>query len=153
MYYEKCYFGLRNECIGVRLLASHCVLFGQLYLPWPTPIVSGHLLCTDTLSMSRYISMLNHLWLADTCLTWTRTVICWLSAPGITDSVNKFCVFGRHFIPKSLASLTLPAQIFVLSSGDCNQYFAPRGTRCVRNQGMEVLHRLDRGTLCRGLAV
>ena len=33
--------------------------------------------------MSRHISTLNYLWLAATCLTRTRTVIYWLSAPAI----------------------------------------------------------------------
>ena len=51
--------------------------------------MSGHLLCTDTLSMSRHISMLNYLCSAATCLTRTRTVIYWSSAPAIKDSANK----------------------------------------------------------------
>ena len=65
--------------------------------------MSGHLACTDTLSMSRHISTLNYLRSAATCLTRTRTVICWLSAPGITDSANKCRVFGGRFNQKSLA--------------------------------------------------
>ena len=68
-----------------------------------TPVVSGHLPFTDTLSMSRHISTLNYLRSAATCLTRTRTVICWLSAPGITDSANKCRVFGGRFNQKSLA--------------------------------------------------
>ena len=35
-------------------------------------------------------------------LTRTRTVICWLSAPGITDSVKKCRDFRGHCRPKSL---------------------------------------------------
>ena len=66
--------------------------------------MSGHLPCTDTLSMSRHISTLNYLRSADTCLTRTRTVIYWLSVPAITDSSNKCHVFGGHFNPKSLAA-------------------------------------------------
>ena len=54
--------------------------------------------------MSRHISTLNYLRSATTCLTRTRTVICWLSAPGITDSANKCSVFGGRFNQKSLAS-------------------------------------------------
>ena len=65
--------------------------------------MSGHLPCTDTVSMSRHISTLNYLRSAATCLTRTRTVICWLSAPGITDSANKCRVFGGRFNQKSLA--------------------------------------------------
>ena len=65
--------------------------------------MSGHLPCTDTLAMSRHISTLNYLRSAATCLTRTRTVICWLSAPGITDSANKCRVFGGRFNQKSLA--------------------------------------------------
>ena len=53
--------------------------------------------------MSRHISTLNYLRSAATCLTWTRTVICWLSAPGITDSANKCRVFGGRFNQNSLA--------------------------------------------------
>ena len=53
--------------------------------------------------MSRHISTLNYLRSAATCLTRTRTVICWLSAPGITDSANKCRVFGGRFNQKSLA--------------------------------------------------
>ena len=53
--------------------------------------------------MSRHISTLNYLRSAATCLTRPRTVICWLSAPGITDSANKCCVFGGRFNQKSLA--------------------------------------------------
>ena len=65
-------------------------LIGSTVVPaFGDPFVSGHLSCTDTLSMSRHISTLNYLRSATTCLTRTRTVICWLSAPGITDSANK----------------------------------------------------------------
>ena len=53
--------------------------------------------------MSRHISTLNYLRSAATCLTRTRTVICWLSAPGITDSANKCRIFGGSFNQKSLA--------------------------------------------------
>ena len=56
--------------------------------------------------MSRHISTLNYQRSAATCLTRTRTVICWLSAPGITDSVNKCRYFRGHCRPKSPASLT-----------------------------------------------
>ena len=84
--------------------------------------MSGHLLCTDTLSMSQHISTLNYLWSAATCLTRTRTVIYWLSAPAITDSANKCQVFGGHFNQKSLARTQTWdqqfAQISVLLSGD-----------------------------------
>ena len=80
------------------------------------------LLCADTLSMSRHISRLNYLWSAATCLTRTRTVIYWLSAPAITDSANKRHVFGGHFNQKSLArTQTCDRQISqssVLSAGD-----------------------------------
>ena len=73
--------------------------------------MSGHLLCTATLSMSRLISTLNYLRLADTCLTRTRTVIYWFSEPAITDSVNKYRVFGGHFNPRSLVhTLTFDRQ-------------------------------------------
>ena len=68
-----------------------------------TPVVSGHLPCTATLSMSRHVSTLNYLRLADTCLTRTRTVIYWLSEPAITDSVNRCRFFGGHFSRKMLA--------------------------------------------------
>ena len=78
--------------------------------------------CTDTLSMSRHISTLNYLCSAATCLTRTRTVIYWLSAPAITDSAKKCHVFGGHFNQKSLARTHTCdrqfAQISVLSSGD-----------------------------------
>ena len=53
--------------------------------------------------MSRHISTLNYLRSAATCRTRTRTVICWLSAPGITDSANKCSVSGGRFNQKSLA--------------------------------------------------
>ena len=53
--------------------------------------------------MSRHISTLNYPRSAATCLTRTRTVICWLSAPGITDSANKCRIFGGSFNQKSLA--------------------------------------------------
>ena len=66
-------------------------------------MLSGHLPCTDKLSMSRHISTLNYLRSAATCLTRTRTVICWLSAPAITDSANKCRVFGGRFNQESLA--------------------------------------------------
>ena len=49
------------------------------------------------------MSTLNYLRAEATCLTRTRTVICWLSAPGITDSENKCRVFGGRFNQKSLA--------------------------------------------------
>ena len=72
--------------------------------------------------MSRHISTLNYLSSAATCLTWTRTVMYWLSAPAITDSANKCHVFGGHFNPKSVARIQTChrqfAQISVLSSGD-----------------------------------
>ena len=72
--------------------------------------------------MSRHISRLNYLWSAATCLTWTRTVIYWLSAPAITDSANKSHVFGGHFSQKSLSRTQTSdrkiSQIAVLSSGD-----------------------------------
>ena len=77
--------------------------------------MSGHLPCTVTVSMSRHISTLHFLQSADTCLTWTRTVIYWLFVPAITDSVNKCCVFDGHVNPKSLAhTLTFESH---------NQYF------------------------------
>ena len=90
-------------------------------LPWATPVVSGHMPCAATLSMSRHISTLNYLGSADTCLTWT--VIYWLFVSAITDSANKCSVFGGHFNPKSLAACTLScdrqfAQISMLPSGD-----------------------------------
>ena len=72
--------------------------------------------------MSRHISTLNYLWSAATCLTRTRTLIYWLSAPAITDSANNCHVFGGHFNQKSLARTQTWerqfAQISVLSSGD-----------------------------------
>ena len=37
------------------------------------PALSGHLLCADTLSISRHISRLNYLWSASTCLTLSRS--------------------------------------------------------------------------------
>ena len=43
-------------------------------------------------------------------------VIRWLSAPGITDSVNKCRVFGGIFMPKLLATLTF----FKNLSGFCD---------------------------------
>ena len=96
------------------------------YLPWATPVVSGHLPCMATLSMSRHLSTLNYLRSADTCLTRTRTVMYWLSVPATVDSVNKSHVVGGHFNPKSLArTLTCDrnfAQISVLSSVDHKQY-------------------------------
>ena len=106
-------------------------LYSSTYLPWATPVVSGHLPCTDTLSMSRHISTLNYLRSADTCLTRTRTVTYWLSVPAITDSSNKCHVFGGHFNPKSLAAGTLTcdrhfAQMSMLPSGDRKQYFISR---------------------------
>ena len=66
--------------------------------------MSGYLPCTDTLSMSRHISTLNYLRSAAVCLTRTRTVMCWLSVPGITDSANKCRVFGGRFNQKSLVT-------------------------------------------------
>ena len=59
--------------------------------------MSGHLVCTATLSMSRHISMLNYVRSADTCLTQTCTVIYWLSVPAITDSANTFRVSSLKF--------------------------------------------------------
>ena len=58
---------------------------------------------TDKLSIPRYISTLNYLRSADTCLTRTRTVICWLSTPAIMDNVNEYRVFSGNFNPKSFA--------------------------------------------------
>ena len=72
--------------------------------------------------MPRHISTLKYLRSAATCLTRTRTVICWLSAPGITDSANRCRFFGGRFNQKSLARIQTChrqfAQISVLSSGD-----------------------------------
>ena len=80
------------------------------------PAVYGHYV------MSRHISTLNYLWSAATCLTRTRTVIYWLSAPAITDSANKCHVFCGHFNQKLLARTQTCdrqfSQISVLSSGD-----------------------------------
>ena len=60
--------------------------------------------------------------ISGTCLTRTRTVIYWLSAPAITDSAHKCHVFGGHFNQKSLACtqtcVRQISQISVLSSGD-----------------------------------
>ena len=100
--------------------------------------MSGHLTCTATLSKSRHILTLNYLRSADTCITRTRTVICWLSVPAITDSANKCHAFGGHFNPKSLASLTLTcdrqfAQMSMLPSGDRKQYFISGVNSCVMN--------------------
>ena len=103
---------------------------------WATPVVSGHLTCTATLSMYRHILTLNHLQSADTCLKRTRKVIYWLSVPAITDSANKSHVFGGHFNPKSLAARILICdrqfvQISMLSSANRKQYFIPRVNACV----------------------
>ena len=72
--------------------------------------------------MTRHISTLNYLWSTATCLTRTRTVIYWLSAPAITDSANKCHIFVGHFNQKLLARTTTCdrqfSQISVLSSGD-----------------------------------
>ena len=100
--------------------------------------MSSHLTCTATLSKSRYISTLNYLRSADTCLTRTRTVIYWLSVPAITDSANKCQVFGGHFNQKSLAACTLTsdrrfAQMSMRPSGDRKQYFISRVNSCVMN--------------------
>ena len=64
-----------------------------------------------------------------------RTLIYWLSVPAITDRVNKCCVFGGHFNPKSLAAHTLSChrlfmQFSMLPSGDCKQYFISRVNQC-----------------------
>ena len=56
--------------------------------------MGDHLPCTGTLSMCRLISMLMYLRSASTCLTRTRTAIHWLYTHAITDSVNKYHVFG-----------------------------------------------------------
>ena len=69
--------------------------------------MSGHLTCTATLSMSRHMSTLNCLRPADTCLPRMRTVFTGWSVPAITNSANKYHVFGSHFNPKSLAARTL----------------------------------------------
>ena len=97
---------------------------GRCDLPWATPVVSGHLMCTATLSMSRHRSTLNYLRSVDTWLTRTRPVIYWMKAPAITDSANKCHVFGGSFNQKSLArTLTCDRygsliEMSVLSSGD-----------------------------------
>ena len=107
--------------------------------------MSGHLPCTATLSMSRHLSTLNYLRSADTCLTRTRTVICWLSVPAITDSVNKCSVFGGHFNQNSLAhTLTCDRQYAQYSPccrlhGDHKQYFISRVFRQV-NADAHWLH-------------
>ena len=112
------------------------MVYSSTGLPWATPVVSGHLPCTATLSMSQHISTLNYLPSADTCLTRTRTVIYWLSVPAITDSASKYRVFGGHFNPKSLAARTLSCnrwffQISMLQSGDRKQYFISRINACL----------------------
>ncbi len=111
------------------------ILAIQYCLPWATPVVSGHLPCTATLSMSRHNSTLNYLRPADTCLTRTQTLIYWLSVPAITDSVNKCRVFGGHFNPKSLAHSNFDSSlnISVLPSDDHKQYFLSRVYACVMN--------------------
>ena len=85
-------------------------------MPWATPVVSGHLTFTATLSKSRHTPTLNYLRSADTCLTRTRTFIYWLSVPVITDSSNKCRVLvvicDQQF-----------AEIPMLPSGDRNQCF------------------------------
>ena len=106
--------------------------------------MSGHLTCTATLSKSRHISTLNYLRSADLCLTRMWTVIYWLSVPTITDSANKFHVFGGHFNPKSLAARTLTcdrqfAQMSMLPSGDRKQYFISRVNSCMMNHVIVVV--------------
>ena len=99
-------------------------------LPWATPVVSGHLPCTATLSMSRHISTLNYLRSADTCLK--RIVIYWLSVPAITDSTNKCCV-SVVISTRNCSLIYDPqfAQISMLPSGDSTQYFISRINACV----------------------
>ena len=64
------------------------------------PAVCGHLIDVPT-----HFNVTNYLQSADTCLTWTQTVIYWLSAPAITDSANKCHVFDGRFHPKSLSRI------------------------------------------------
>ena len=54
----------------------------------------------------------------------------------ITDSANKYRVFGGHFNPKSLSARTLGcdrqfSRISMLPSGDRKQYFISRVNACV----------------------
>ena len=70
------------------------------HLHCATTVVSGHLTCTATLSMSQHISTLNYLRSADTCLTRTRTVIYWLSVPVISGQYKQMPRFGWSFQPK-----------------------------------------------------
>ena len=81
--------------------------------------------------MSRHISTLNYLRSADTCLTRTRTVIYWLSAPAITDSVNIMQRFRRSFQANSLAHTR--SIVSVLPSGDHKQCFISRVYACEMN--------------------
>ena len=101
------------------------------------PVVSGHLTCTATLSLSLHIPTLNYLRSADTCLTRTRTVMYWLSVPAITDSANRCRVFRVHFNPTSLATPTLNGSDSSLKLpcyhyGDRKQYFISN-VCCVMN--------------------
>ena len=106
-----------------------------------------------TLSMSRHLSTLNYLRSADTCLK--RTVIYWLSVPATTDSVNRCCVFGGHFNPKSLAhTLTCDQQLaqyfpccrLVTTSNSCvmshmtpaSQHWRPLATFVLRHHVVKV---------------
>ena len=75
------------------------------------------------------LSTLNYLRSADTCLT--RTVIYWLSAPAITDSVNIMHRFRWSFQPNSLAHTR--SIVSVLPSGDHKQCFISRVYACEMN--------------------
>ena len=84
------------------------------------PVMGDHMACTGTLSMSRYMSKLNWLRSADTCLTRTQTVICWLTEPGITDSVNICVFYGKiagTVISRQWAHISVPLY------DDREQYF------------------------------
>ena len=83
--------------------------------------------------MSRHISTLNYLRSAATCLTRTRTVICWLSAPGINGQCQQMSRFPWTLYAKiaGIANFRPCAQILVLPPGDRNQYFRSSGTNHV----------------------
>ena len=57
--------------------------------------------------IKKYMSTLNYLRSADACLTRTRTVMYWLSAPAITDSANKCHAFDGQFNQKSMGCSTM----------------------------------------------
>ena len=108
-----------NDCVLGFRDALRCTVVPALGNPCRErpPAVYGHFVNVPTHFNVKLPVISGHL-----PVTWTRTVIHWLSAPAITDNANKCRIFGGHFNQKLLVRTQTCdrqfSQISVLSSGD-----------------------------------